>query len=308
MKTVFFGTSKFAARVFSFLLQNKLDIVAVVTRPDKPKGRSQQLLPPPVKEEALKTHLPIYQPLKASTSEFAAQLAHYAPDLFIVVAYGEIIKTNLLQIPKFGSINVHASLLPKYRGAAPIHRALMAGEAETGVSIMDMVLEMDAGDVYAQVKTPIPETMTWGELDQTLSDLAGPALLRVIGDLAQGRAQKTPQNLAEVTFASKLSAEEEKICWNRPAHEIHNLIRALSPFPGAWCLAEVGGQKKRFKIKKSEVAQGEGIPGQTLIFNRQNWVVACGQRALRLLEVQLEGKKPMLVEEFLRGNPAISLG
>jgi methionyl-tRNA formyltransferase len=309
VKVVFFGTSPFAARIFSFLIEKGLDIVAVVTRPDKPKGRSQELLPPPVKERALqlKPTLPIYQPVKASTPEFASVLKQHDPDLFVVVAYGEIIKTMLLELPKSGCINIHASLLPKYRGAAPIQRVLMAGEKETGVCIMDMVLEMDAGDIYQAVKMDIPETMTFGELDLQLSELAGPALLDVIRGIEKGLAKKTPQNHAKATLAPKLKAEEEKITWSLPAHQIHNLIRALSPTPGAWCWVDLGSQQKRLKIKRSEVVSGQGNPGESLIFNKHEWVVACGKGALRFLEVQLEGKKTMPIEEFLRGlNPSQS--
>ena len=307
MKVVFFGTSSFAARIFSFLIENSCDVVAVVTRPDKPKGRSQQLLPPPVKEQVLqlKPTLPIYQPIKASTPEFASVLKQHDPDLFVVVAYGEIIKTMLLELPRLGCINIHASLLPKYRGAAPIQRVLMAGEKETGVCIMDMVLEMDAGDVYKAVKTDIPESMTFGELDLKLSQLAGPALLEVIHSIEKGTAKKTPQDHNEATLAPKLKAEEEKISWNRPAHEIHNLIRALSPAPGAWCSVHLGGEQKRLKIKRSEVVSSQGNPGENLIFNKHDWVVACGTGALRLLEVQLEGKKTMPIKEFLRGISSI---
>lgn len=286
MKIVFFGTSAFAARIFSYLVHQGANIVAVVTRTDKPRGRSLQLLPPPVKEEALKTGLPIHQPAKASTLEFAEVLKSYNPDLFIVAAYGEIIKQFILDIPRFPPINVHPSLLPKYRGAAPMQRCLMDGEKETGVTIMQMVLEMDAGDILEVVKILVPETMTWGELDLKLSELAGPALLKVIQDLEKGTVKRTPQDPAKATFAPKITPEETQIDWNRPKEQVHNLIHALSPSPGAWCWVEVGGEKKRMKIKKSLIAK-----------DPDGWIV----HGLKLFEVQLEGKKSLTAEEFLRG-------
>ncbi|MFS8564032.1 MAG: methionyl-tRNA formyltransferase [Rhabdochlamydiaceae bacterium] len=304
MNIVFFGTSAFAARVLQGLIQKHLPIVAIVTRPDKPKGRSLNLLPPPVKEEALKLQLdiPIYQPIKASTPEFAQTLKNHNPSLFVIVAYGEIIKTLLLDIPTKGCINVHASLLPKYRGASPIQRCLMHGETETGITIMQMVLEMDAGDMLSVVKTPISSDMTFGELDQKLSEIATPALLKVIDQIERGTAQAIPQDHTHATFAPKLSAQEEEIHWEKSAEELHNLIRALSPFPGAWCSVQIGSEKKRLKIKLSKVEPSlHGKPGEVLSHSKQDLVIACGKDSLRLLQVQLEGKKLMTVKEFLQG-------
>ena len=304
MNLIFFGTSAFAARVLRDLIQNGIAISAIVTRPDKPKGRALQLLPPPVKEEVLKLGLdiPIYQPLKASTPEFAEILDSQKPDLFVVVAYGEIMKTLLLKIPSRGCINVHASLLPKYRGASPIQRCLMQGELETGVTIMQMVLEMDAGDMLSVVKTPIPPEMTFGELDHNLSSLAAPALITVIQQIEEGSVKKIPQDHALATFTSKLTAKEEEIHWERPAEEIHNLIRALSPFPGAWCFVQIGGEKKRLKIKLSKVVDNlQGSPGQVLTLTKQELIIACGKGALQVLQLQLEGKRMMSVKDFLQG-------
>jgi len=305
MRIVFFGTSAFAARVFTYLIQQDVQIVAVVTKPDKPKGRSLQLTPPPVKETVLKLkpNLPLHQPARASTPEFAEILKSYKPDLFVVVAYGEIVKTMLLQIPRLGCINVHASLLPKYRGASPIVRCLMNGEKETGITIMEMVLEMDAGDALEKVKISIPPSMTFGELDQKLSEIACPALLKVIHDFEMSSVKKTPQDPSQVTFAPKLLSGEDEIKWSKSAEELHNLIRALSPSPGAWCWLQMGVEKKRLKIKRSEVVPGvQGMPGQNHILNKQEWVAACGKDGLRLLEIQLEGKKSMPVTDFLRGS------
>ncbi len=305
MRIVFFGTSAFAARVLEDLIKQGIEICAIVTKIDKPKGRSLQTTPPPVKERALELapQIPIYQPKKASTPEFAEILKNYQADLFVVVAYGEIIKTLLLEIPPLGCVNIHASLLPKYRGANPIVRCLMNGEKETGITIMDMVLEMDAGDMLEVAKIPIPDSMTFGELDQKLSQIATECLLKVLQAKKEGNVVRMPQDHTQATFAPKLLPGEEEVRWEQPAAQIHNLIRALSPKPGAWAWIQVGAEKKRLKIKRSEaVSDLLGTPGQNLVLSKTEWIVACGTGALRLLEVQLEGKKSLPVEEFLRGS------
>jgi len=304
MKIIFFGTSAFAATILSDLFKHHVSVVAVVTRPDRQKGRSLHFSPPPVKQVAgqISPEVPIFQPEKASTEEFAKQLAAFQADLFVVVAFGEIIKKNLLSLPRLGCINIHASLLPKYRGAAPIQRALMDGVSETGITIIDMVLQMDAGDIIAMEKIPVPIDMTFGELEEKLCHLACRMLTEVIQKFKQGDITKIAQNHCEATFAPKISPEEERIDWRKSANDIHNLIRALSPRPSAWCSVLINGEEKRLKVKRSEVVKDlSGSPGTTLSAGKGGWVIACGVEALRLLEVQLEGKKTMNVDEFLRG-------
>jgi methionyl-tRNA formyltransferase len=279
-------------------------VCAIVTRPDRVKGRNARPTPPPVKDLALTLcpDIPLFQPEKASAPESAGQLAAFKADLFVVVAYGEIIKDNLLSLPKKGCVNIHASLLPYFRGAAPMQRALMAGERQTGISLIQMTREMDAGDILAIESIPVPEEMTLGELEIQLQALASKLLLHLLDALTRGPVVRTPQNHALATFAPKLTALEEKIDWNRPAQEIHNQIRALSPFPGAWCHVKIGSEIKRLKIKRSTPLTYPGTAAAALIsFGKEGWIVGCGQNALRLLEVQLEGKKAMTVEEFLRG-------
>jgi methionyl-tRNA formyltransferase len=304
MKIIFFGTSQFAAQILSYLRNQGQAIEAIVTRPDRPQGRSLHTSPPPVKQMAIKLNLniPVYQPEKASTPEFAAILSSHKADLFVVVAFGEIIKTNLLSIPPRGCINIHASLLPKYRGAAPMQRCLMDGEEETGVTIIDMVLKMDAGDIIEALKIPVSEEMTFGEVEAKLCALSCTAISKAIHDIESGTAKKTPQNEALATYAPKITPEEQQIHWDLPARQMHNLIRALSPSPGAWCYIKVGDEQKRLKIKRSAVQQHmSGPPGTILSFGKEGWVVACGSQALRLLEVQLEGKKAMAAEDFIKG-------
>jgi methionyl-tRNA formyltransferase len=303
VRVVFFGTSKFAAKILSSLLQHKIEIVGIVTRTDKPQGRSLRVLPPPVKELATPLTIPIMQPIKASTPEFAAHLKTLSPDLFIVVAYGEILKQSILDIPSLGAMNVHASLLPQYRGAAPIQRCLMHGDAKTGVTIMKMVLEMDAGDILDKKEVPINLDTTFGELEEKLAEVGATLLLDVLKKLTLEKLTATPQNHQAATYASKLSSQEAFIDFNRSAFAVHNQIRALSPDPGAWCFVEMGGQKKKLKIRRSRMADLDGYAGETLAFSESRWVVGCQKGSLELLEVQLEGKKSLPIEEFLRGRP-----
>lgn len=297
MKIVFFGTPHFAAKTLEILLENQIHVLAVVTRQDKPQGRSKIPVASPVKKLALENYLPVHQPEKASDPSFAPILQSYQADLFIVVAYGEIMKQDLLDMPKIGCINVHASLLPKYRGAAPIQRAIMNGENETGITIMHMVKKMDAGDIILQKKVTIGHETTAGDLTETLMETGSECLLKVLADFAKGKETRIPQNEEEATYAPKLELEDCQIDWNLPAEQIHNLVRGANPNPGAWCFVNVRGEQKRLKIHKTlthESLQG-GIDAPNKL------IVACGQGSLELLEVQLEGKKRMSGQEFAKG-------
>lgn len=304
MRIIFFGTSSFAARILEQLIANKCEVVAIVTRPDRMKGRHLQPSAPPVKETANKIcpSLPVFQPEKASHPDFADTLKSFDADLFVVVAFGEIIKQNLLSMPKLGCINIHASLLPKYRGAAPMQRCLMDGEKETGITIIEMTLQMDAGDILAIESIPVPDSMDFGQLDRALCDLSVKLLFKVMDQFRQGTVTRTAQNHALATLAPKILPLEEKIDWNRSAREIHNQIRALSPAPSAWCQIKIKDELKRLKIKKAiPVEASDGKPGTLLQFGKEGWVIQCKDQALRLVEVQLEGKKPMTAEECIRG-------
>lgn len=304
MRIVFFGTSSFAARILASLLENSFQVVAIVTRPDRIKGRHLQPSPPPVKERAIKIcpEIPIFQPEKASAPEFAEILEQFHADLFVVVAYGEIIKKNLLGMPARGCINIHASLLPKLRGAAPIQRALMNGEKETGITIIEMSPQMDAGDVLAIEGFPVPDEMTFGELEPKLCSLGIKLLFEVIGKFESNQVKRVPQEHSLATLAPKITPAAEVIDWTRSAQEIHNQIRGLSPSPCAWCQLQIGDALKRLKIKRAQVVKcAHSTPGSILGFGKEGWVIGCGEDALRLLEVQLEGKKPMSAEDCLRG-------
>jgi methionyl-tRNA formyltransferase len=302
MKIIFFGTPQFAAVILQQLIAEEFEIVAVVTKPDKPQGRSKELIPPPVKLLAQSKNIPVYQPQKASVPDFAPILASYEPDLFVVAAYGEIIKQHLLDMPKQGCINVHGSLLPKYRGAAPIQFCLFQGEKETGVTIMHMVLKMDAGEIIKKAYLPLNDSITAGELEEKLSALGASTLVSVLKEMEKGPVPSIPQDESLVTYAPKVELENCEIHWNQPAQLIHNLIRGSNPHPGAWCFAEIHGDIKRLKIFRSEVIPSlSGKPGTFLNYGKQGITVACGEHALRLIEVKLEGKKLMTAEELARG-------
>lgn len=302
MKIIFFGTSSFAAQVLFCLVQNQTHVIAVVTRPDRPTGRSLKPSFPPVKQAAVKLDLPVFQPEKASSSEFVEQLKNLQADLFIVVAYGEIVKKEVLDLPFLGCINIHASLLPKYRGAAPMQRCLMNGEKETGITIIEMTPKMDAGDIIAIEKIPIPFEMTHGELEKELCTLAQEMILQVIEQFKNKSVKKIPQDHDQMSLAPKISAQEEELDWNLDAILLHNRIRALSPSPGAFCTLEVKNQKKRLKIIRAfpeELSCSE--KPSSLVKLGKEWGVACGQGVLRLIEVQLEGKRNMPARDCFNG-------
>lgn len=305
MKVVYFGTPLFAAKTLEHLIEKGVEVVAIISKPDKPKGRSGSLAPTPVKEfaQTLEKAIPVYQPEKVSDPEFAPILKAYDADLFVVVAYGEIIKQHILDMPRLGCINVHASLLPKYRGAAPIQRAIIQGEKESGVSIMHMVRKMDAGNVIKTISVPITEEMTFGELENELLEAGKRALISVIKELDEkGPMPGDPQDETLVTFAPKIELEDCRIDWNLPARQIHDLIRGVNPHPGAWCNVIVKGEAKRLKVLRSQVVQGKkGQVGEHFFHPKEGLIVQCGEGRLRLLEVQLEGKKAMGSEELLRG-------
>ncbi|HEV8051649.1 MAG TPA: methionyl-tRNA formyltransferase [Parachlamydiaceae bacterium] len=305
MKIVYFGTPNFAAEALSFLLKHGVDVVAVVTKPDKAQGRSSKLIPTPVKcvAENFDPPIPVYQPETVSAAEYAPILEAYQADLFVVVAYGEIIKQHLLDMPKAGCINVHASLLPTYRGAAPIQRCIINGEKETGITIMHMARKMDAGDIISMEKVVIGQDMTYGELEAELCHVGSEMLLKTIRGFERGEVQRTVQDHSLATFAPKIEIEDCRIDWNRPAAEIHNLVRGVNPHPGAWCQVIVKGQNKRLRVIATKVVPelADVQPGQIVSSTKEGLFIGCGKGVINLIKVQLEGKKPMAAEELMRG-------
>jgi methionyl-tRNA formyltransferase len=303
MKIIFFGTSAFAAKTLSYLLQHGVEVLAVITKPDRPKGRSGEPVPTPVKQAALSQNppIPVYQPEIVSEPAFAPTLETYHADLFVVVAYGEIIKQHLLDMPKLGCINLHASLLPKYRGAAPIQRSIMDGESETGVTIIHMVKKMDAGDMIKTVVVPITQEATFPEIESALCDAGSKVLLEVIHQFANGTVTSMPQDVTKITFAAKVELEDCEIDWHKPAQMIHNLVRGVTPQPGAWCYVTVRGEKKRLKINKTQVVDQAGTPGEILAFGKEGLIIGCADTSVKLLDIQLEGKKRLSADEWIRG-------
>lgn len=306
MRLVFFGTPHFAATILDYLLAQKAPIVAVVTKPDKRRGRDLKVAPCAVKLLAEKHQLPLYQPLKARDPAFVAILKELKADIFVVAAYSEIFNAELLSLPPKGCVNVHASILPKYRGAAPIERCIMAGEKESGVTIMEMAKELDAGDIYAIAKTPLSPTTTSGELYKTLAKLGGEALWKVLQKIDRNEAVKTPQDHSQATFAPKIHLEDGEVDWRDSASKIYHQILGVTPKPGAWVWVEVNNSLKRLLLKKTSLELAhQGEPGEILPL--KGLVIGCGKGALRLEEVQLEGKNRLSVEAFLAGIPVKNL-
>ncbi|MBA2369740.1 MAG: methionyl-tRNA formyltransferase [Candidatus Protochlamydia sp.] len=310
MKVIFFGTPTFAAHVLTFLLQNQVNIVAVISKPDRPKGRSSTPVPTPVKLAAsFYDHaIPVHQPEFVSSVDFAGILQSYGADLFVIVAYGEIIKQNLLDMPGLGCINLHASLLPKYRGAAPIQHSIIQGEKESGVTIMHMVKKMDAGDMIKKASVPIGPDMTYAELEAELCEIGKKLLFEVIMDFEKETLPRTPQDHALATLAPKIELENCEIDWSRPAVQIHDLVRGVNPHPGAWCYVKIRGEQKRLKINRTRIVPVQhASPGTVLnlLQTKENIIVATGHQALELIEVQLEGKKIMSSSDLTRGIPRV---
>ena len=300
MRVLFAGTSSFAVTILQGLLANKdVNLLGVITQPDRPKGRKGVLTPSPVKEFALGAGLTIYQPEKIKSADFILVLKDLAPDLMVVAAYGQILSEEILNLPKFGCINVHGSLLPKYRGAAPAQFAILNGEKVSGVTIMEMDKGMDTGAMLKKVVVPIGDNMTSGELLEELAKAGSSALDEVLGTLGSAAYQPQKQNEDEATYAHLIKREMEAIDWQKSAQAIHNQIRAFNPEPGAYTILPNG---KQLKIWQSVMAQGSGSPGEIIAMDKKGFTVAALQGAIRVLEVQPEGKKPMRAGDFLNSR------
>lgn len=289
LRLVFAGTPEFAAEHLKALLDTPHQIVAVYTQPDRPAGRGQKLMPSPVKQLALQHGLPVLQPPTLRDPAAQEELRALAPDLMVVVAYGLILPQVVLDIPRLGCINSHASLLPRWRGAAPIQRAVQAGDAESGVTVMQMEAGLDTGPMLLKVTTPITAGDTGGSLHDRLAQLGPQAVVQAIAGLAAGTLQGEVQDDALATYAHKLNKDEARIDWNRPADELERLVRAFNPWP--ICHSTLDGQP--LKVLAAEPAEGRGQPGQVLDASKDGLTVACGEGALRLTRLQLPGGKPL---------------
>lgn len=301
MKILFMGTPQFAVPSLEALIAAGHTVCGVFSQPDKPVGRHQnQLQPTPVKECALAHGIPVFQPVKLRDGTALEQIRALEPQLIVVAAYGRLLPQEILDAPTMGCINVHSSLLPKYRGAAPINWAILNGEKETGVTIMHMAAALDAGDVIAQVRTSIEPNETAPELTARLAELGGKLLVEAVAGIEAGTASRTPQDEKEVTLAPMLSKELSPMDFSRSAQALHDQVRGLLPWPAA--VTEVAGI--RCKVFKTVPEQGNGRPGTVMEVGNNGILVACGENsALRLLEIQPDGKKAMSAADFLRGHP-----
>ena len=300
MRVVFMGTPDIAATCLKKILEDGFEVVGVYTQPDRPKGRGMKMVFSPVKEVALANNIPVFQPENFRADEDVAALAALQPDIVAVVAYGRILPQRVLDIPTCGCINIHASLLPQYRGSAPYQWAVLDGCKETGVSAQHMVREMDAGDVIDVEKTCIGENETAGELLERLAVLGAKLLSRVLGRVSSGdKCCGCKQCADDVTFAPMLDKSMCPIDWSKTAQQVHNHVRGLHPWPVA--TMELKGQK--FKVHATRIVDGKGNPGDILGLTKTGLVIACGEGAVEILQLQAEGGKRMAAPDYFRGHP-----
>ena len=309
MRLMFAGTPDFAACHLQALIERKADLVGVYTQPDRPGGRGRKLTPGPVKRVAGAAGLPVFQPPSLRDSTAQQQLSDLRPDALIVVAYGLILPQAVLDIPKLGCINVHASLLPRWRGAAPIQRAIEAGDAETGISIMQMEAGLDSGPVLLTDTLPLAADMSAGDLHDRLADIGPPLLLRALSDLPALLQSARPQNDNQASYAAKIEKAEAELDWRQPAPLLQRQVLAFNPSPGAW----TGHGKQRLKLWRARAERAEGTPGSILSAGDEGLLVACGEGSLLITELQLPGGRAMTTADMLRARgdqfrPGIMLG
>ncbi len=303
-RIIFMGTAELAcASLRRLCLDPSFRVIAVVTQPDRPKGRELKLQVSPVKAAALRENLAVLQPERARSEPFIAELKDLRPDLIVVAAYGQILPPAVLEIPPLGCVNVHASLLPKYRGAAPIQWAILNDESETGVTIMKMDAGLDTGAVLAQAATPIAPEDDAPSLHDRLARLGADLLVKTLPDYAAGKIIPRPQPVAGATYARKITREDGRLDWPQPARALWNRARALKPWPGTFTLLPATYKSRLLKIWSAEIErQLAGEPGKILSVDQTGIVVGCGQQALRLLELQLEGGRRLTARQFLAGH------
>jgi methionyl-tRNA formyltransferase len=302
LRLVFMGTPDFAVPTLTEIVGRGYDVAAVYSRAPKPGGRrGLELMPSPVERAARGFALPVLTPASLRTPEAATAMRAHGADAAVVVAYGLILPPPILEAFPLGAFNLHASLLPRWRGAAPINRAIMAGDTETGVMVMRMAEGLDTGAVAMAERIPIEPDATAGDLHDELARRGADLMVRALGALERGSLTLTPQAEAGVTYAGKIDKGETRIAWDRPWQEVHNRIRGLSPVPGAWF--EIAGLGDRVKVLRTTRGEGAGAPGSVL---DDRLTVACGDGAVRILELQRAGRAPMKAQEFLRGTPIVA--
>ena len=300
LRTVFMGTPDFALQTLQGLIDAGCDLVGVYTQPDRPKGRGKQMAAPPVKELARQHGIPVYQPQKLRQPEVVAELEALDPDLIVVVAYGQILPKSVLDIPTHGCINVHASLLPKYRGAAPINKAIIDGATETGITTMYMDVGLDTGDMLVKNTLPIGPEETAGELHDRLAVLGRETMEETLRQLCTGTLQREVQDDTRSTYAPMMKKEDGRIDWSRSALDVHNLVRGLDPWPGAY--TSLDGELLKLARTTPE-DNGDAPPGTVIAADRDGVRIACGNGSLLVRELQLAGRKRLAAADFLRGCP-----
>ncbi|MBI2924219.1 MAG: methionyl-tRNA formyltransferase [Verrucomicrobia bacterium] len=305
LRIIFFGTAELACASLAALVASVGgEVVAVVTQPDRPKGRDLKLTPSPVKALALELKLSVLQPERARDPQFIQTLAGLRPDLIVVAAYGQILPPALLDLPRHGCLNVHTSLLPKYRGAAPIQWAILNGDCETGVTIMKMDPGLDTGDILTQQTTPIVPEHNAQTLHDRLAKLGAELLVQTIPDYLAGKTLPRPQPAEGASYARKITKEDGRLDWNRPARALWNQVRAFTPWPGTFTFLPATTERPLLKIWQAEIVESaSGQPGEILPAEKADLVVACGEQALRLLMLQREGGRRLSAAEFLSGHP-----
>ena len=300
LRLIFMGTPDFAVPTLLELVAHGHEIAAVYTRAARPAGRGMKLQLSPVEQEARRIGILVLTPTTLKTPEALQEFRAHNADAAVVVAYGMILPKTILDAPKLGCFNLHASLLPRWRGAAPINRAIMAGDSETGLMVMKMDEGLDTGDVAMAERLTITDAMTAADVHDALARLGGDLMVRAMGALERGKLQLTKQTGEDVTYAAKIEKAEARIDWNKPARAVLRHNHGLSPFPGAWCEIPIEGEQVRVKLLRCRIVDGSGASGEAL---DNHLTVACGEGALRILELQRAGKAPMKAEEFLRATP-----
>ncbi|KZL22003.1 Methionyl-tRNA formyltransferase [Pseudovibrio axinellae] len=303
LRVIFMGTPDFSVPTLFEIVGQGWDVVACYSQPPRKAGRGMELKKTPVHEAAESLGIPVFTPTSLKSEEEQERFRSFEADVAVVVAYGLLLPKAILDGTEHGCLNGHASLLPRWRGAAPINRAIMAGDKASGIQVMRMEEGLDTGPVCMSETVAITDDMTAGELHDRLSALGGDLMLRALSALSRGGLGSRPQTEEGVTYARKIQKSETRIDWSLPAEQVHNHIRGLSPFPGAWCEMELGGKKaERVKVLRSNLTEGSGTAGEVIAAQGSTLSIACGSGAITLVQLQRAGKKPMSADEFLRGS------
>jgi methionyl-tRNA formyltransferase len=310
MRIVFAGTGTFGLPSLRALMDGGQEIALVVTQPDRPAGRGQTLRIGPVKRLAKERGVPVFQPENVNTAAAVRRIRDARPDLLLVVAYGQILKPRLLDVPRYGAVNLHGSLLPKYRGAAPVNWAVINGETETGLSVIEMTEQMDAGDILGQRATPIGPDETAGRLHERLADLGARLVTEIVREIPLDEVEPRSQNETQVTYAPRLKKRDGRIDWARPAPDVYNHIRGVTPWPGAFTFLPVAGKASPLRVvvdraARSPATAGKAAPGQVVSADADGIDVACARGAVRILELTPAGKRQMPAADFLNGHPLV---